>query len=172
MFSHNGCLNKKVAELNILSQSLRADCTRYEQELCNALQEQEPLKQRCASLQAETAQHKIQKTALETTLESCKATIKQYEALLEAGEANEKPAKGPRGRPKKEDKEKGVVLQLFWYRVNWKNVFIVEPKQLGDELQSVHPHIFVGVVTDSPYYFRGEEKKELPGSCKLSRAAL
>ncbi|EEC04567.1 hypothetical protein IscW_ISCW016615 [Ixodes scapularis] len=98
MFSHNGCLNKKVAELNILSQSLRADCTRYEQELCNALQEQEPLKQRCASLQAETAQHKIQKTALETTLESCKATIKQYEALLEAGEANEKPAKGPRGR--------------------------------------------------------------------------
>ncbi|KAM7282461.1 hypothetical protein ISCGN_002611 [Ixodes scapularis] len=98
MVSHNGCLNKKVAELNILSQSLRADCTRYEQELCNALQEQEPLKQRCASLQAETAQHKIQKTALETTLESCKATIKQYEALLEAGEANEKPAKGPRGR--------------------------------------------------------------------------
>ncbi|KAM7300687.1 titin homolog [Ixodes scapularis] len=107
----NGCLNKKVAELNILSQSLRADCTRYEQELCNALQEQEPLKQRCASLQAETAQHKIQKTALETTLESCKATIKQYEALLEAGEANEKPAKGPRGRPKKEDKEKVTALE-------------------------------------------------------------
>ncbi|CAN7996089.1 unnamed protein product, partial [Ixodes pacificus] len=74
MVSHNGCLTKKVAELNILSQSLRADCTRYEQELCNALQEQEPLKQRCASLQAETAQHKIQKTALETTLESCKVS--------------------------------------------------------------------------------------------------
>lgn len=107
----NGCLTKKVAELNILSQSLRADCTRYEQELCNALQEQEPLKQRCASLQAETAQHKIQKTALETTLESCKATLKQYEALLETGEANEKPAKGPRGRPKKEDKEKVTALE-------------------------------------------------------------
>ncbi|CAN7996186.1 unnamed protein product [Ixodes hexagonus] len=96
--SHNGCLTKKVADLTILSQSLRADCTKYEQELCTALQEQEPLKQRCATLQAETAQYEIQKSALETTLESCKATLKQYESLLENGEGNTKPARGPRGR--------------------------------------------------------------------------
>lgn len=63
-----------------------------------------------------------------------------------------------------------VVLQLFWYRVNW-NVFIVEPKQVLDGLQNWHPRIFVGVVPDGPYYLRGEEEKEIPGSCELPCAA-
>ncbi|XP_064456169.1 uncharacterized protein LOC135367036 [Ornithodoros turicata] len=109
----NTVLCKKVNDVTTLSQSLKLDCEKYEKDLQNALQDQEPLKQLCASLRDQLQSHEQQKAALENTLESYKASVRQYEDLLKQKQQEVQSVRetlsGKRG--KGEAKEKVLSLE-------------------------------------------------------------
>ncbi|XP_037511895.1 proteoglycan 4 isoform X3 [Rhipicephalus sanguineus] len=86
----NKKLKEKLLDMRELSQTLRADCDGYKNEVCAKMAELDSLKKLASSHSATLAHlnqerdeaRKAQQEA-QTSLESCQATLKQYQALIE-----------------------------------------------------------------------------------------
>ncbi|XP_075535713.1 uncharacterized protein LOC142571328 isoform X6 [Dermacentor variabilis] len=101
----NKKLKDKLRDMHELSQTLRADCAGYQKDMCATLAELNSLKQLSSSQCAELARLNQERDeayqahqVAQTSLHSCQAALKQYEALIQQQQKEAKSKAWPRSK--------------------------------------------------------------------------
>ncbi|XP_070387600.1 mediator of DNA damage checkpoint protein 1-like isoform X4 [Dermacentor albipictus] len=101
----NKKLKDKLRDMHELSQTLRADCAGYQKDMCATLAELNSLKQLSSSQCAELARLNQERDeayqahqVAQTSLLSCQAALRQYEALIQQQQEEAKSKVRPRSK--------------------------------------------------------------------------
>ncbi|XP_054933537.1 uncharacterized protein [Dermacentor andersoni] len=101
----NKKLKDKLRDMHELSQTLRADCAGYQKDMCATLAELNSLKQLSSSQCAELARLNQERDeayqahqVAQTSLHSCQAALRQYEALIQQQQEEAKSKARPRSK--------------------------------------------------------------------------